>query len=719
MNPIFTAPDRVEVMVTRPFHHGFDYLVPKGMRVQAGDYVTVPFGRSTLLGVVWGAARCDVKADRCKAIIAQHQHVMPMPKAMRDFIDWSAQYNMAETGMVLKMALPMPKAIMQPALETVYAAAQADAGKQTEQRKKVLEALRQRALSADELKYKTGVSAAVLSAMVRAGMIRKEEVLRAPKALHYDFSHSIALHPEQEAAAQELRAQHKFQVTVLDGVTGSGKTEVYFDKIEQLLKEDKGQALVLLPEIALATQWLKRFEQRFGAKPTLWHSSVSLGKRRRNWQAIVNGTARLVVGARSALYLPYADLRLIVVDEEHELSYKQEDGVLYHARDMAVARAKLEDVPIVLVSATPSLESVANVRAKKYHELKLIERYGAHDVPDIDVIDVRQDKPERGAFLSPTLRHHMMKTLGKGHQVMLFLNRRGYAPLLLCRNCGYRFECSHCSSWMVQHQHPPKLECHHCGARRPVPTECPECHETDQLAACGPGVERVREEVESFLPEATIISLTSDMGQLSDAMMDIIDNRVQVIIGTQLLAKGHHFPHLAMVGVVDADLGLHGGDLRASERTYQLLHQLAGRAGREVVAGHVYLQTAHPDHPAMQALAAGDRDAFVALELQQREEAGWPPYGRLAALLFDGPKELEVMQTAMRVVQAAPRCDDVRLLGPAPAPLSKLRNQHRVRVLVKASRDVKLQSYLHGWLSTISFPSSVRLKVDIDPYNFL
>ena len=723
MKPSFTAGQFVEVLVARPFAHGFDYRVPEGMALDVGGYVSVPFGRQQMVGVVWGPARGDVAKEQCKDILAQHEHVPPMTERMRKFIEWTAHYTMAERGMVLKMAVPLPQALTEPAKQVLYGLSGLQPEKLTAQRKAVMDALTLMGpLTATALQEQAGVGASIVSAMVKAGLlIRQERVLRESSAKPWAACHANApaLSVSQQQIAATLKQQQGFQVSLLDGVTGSGKTEVYFDVIEHHLKQADAQILVLLPEIALATQWTDRFRERFGEEPVLWHSSVPMGARKRNWTRVATGAARLVVGARSALYLPFKSLSLVVVDEEHEVSYKQEDGVLYQARDMAVARAKIEQAPIILVSATPSLESVSNVAQGKYQEYRLHSRFGGQDMPTIHRIDLRQDKPERGCFLSPALRQALITVFAAGNQSMLFLNRRGYAPLLLCRHCGYRFACAQCSAWMVKHQHPSRLECHHCGAKQPLPAACPECHATDELVACGPGVERIHEEVSHLLPQARVVSLTSDETMLAQTIRQIIDKQVDIIVGTQLVAKGHHFPHLALVGVVDADLGLAGGDLRASERTYQLLHQLAGRAGREATAGDVYLQTVQPDHPVMQALCEGSRDAFIACEMAQRERGGWPPYGKIVALLFDGPKEADVMRLAQQVARVAPPDPKIRLLGPAPAPLSKLRNQYRVRLLVKAQRDVKLQAYLHQWLSAVTLPSAIRLKVDVDPYNFL
>jgi primosomal protein N' (replication factor Y) len=547
---------------------------------------------------------------------------------------------------------------------------------------------------------------------------------------------------------------------LLDGVTGSGKTEVYYHGIAKAV--DRGQqALVLVPEISLTHQWLERFEKTFGCTPVVWHSRMTPAAKARSWQAVVRGEAQVVVGARSALFLPFAKLGLIVVDEEHDPSYKQEDGVLYHARDMAVARARFENVPIVLVSATPSLETLENVRDGKYRALHLASRFGSAGLPDVRLVDLRERPPERGEFLSPTVKQAMLNTLARGEQVLFFLNRRGYAPLLLCRACGHRFQCSDCSAWLVVHgrseshdhasvashgeplaagvssnaakgtRSPSRsyLSCHHCGYKEPMPKECPNCQaEADKLAPCGPGVERIAEEVRGLFANdvaggrsespPSIITLSSDESITAETWAQIEAGKVDILVGTQMVAKGHHFPRLTLVVVVDADVGLDGADLRAGERTYQMLHQLGGRAGRGELAGQVLVQTYCPEHPVMKALAAHDRDRLMALEARERKAGNWPPFGQLAAILLDGKDEAAVRHAGQMLARTAP--DDARLkvLGPAPAPLSKLRGQYRYRLLIKAQTGIHLQRTLKGWLASQKF-KGVRIKVDVNPYYFM
>ena len=711
----FTQGERVEVLLPRPFAHGFDYIVPDGFTLRVGAYVSVPFGASEMVGVVWGEGGQNVALEKCKAVLQHHHFLPPMADAMRALIDWVADYTLAPIGMVLKMALSVPDAILKPPQETFYSLQHVEAGTLTAARKQVIEALQQTPqLTAHAL----NVSSAILSGMLKAGMLKKhEQVSLAPRPV-YTPRPAPELRDEQRAAAEAIKAAKGFEVFALEGITGSGKTEVYFDAIEALLEQGVGQTLVLLPEIALTTQWMQRFEARFGKLAALWHSSVSAGRRRAIWQAAAAGSAPLVVGARSALFLPYRDLRLIIVDEEHEPSYKQEEGVLYQARDMAVARAKHEDIPVVLCSATLSLETQANCAAEKYTPLYLRERHGDYHEPTPQLIDLRADKPESGKFIAPSLQTAMAQTMAAGHQAMLFLNRRGYAPLLLCRSCGHRFACPNCSAWMVQHVRPARLQCHHCDWRQTTPKACPNCA-SDDLVPCGPGVERIEEEARALFPEARIVTFSSDASALQEQMAQVINGDADLIIGTQMIAKGHHFPNLALVGVIDGDLGLEGGDLRAGERCYQLLHQIAGRAGRESIEGRVFIQTTQPDHPLMQAIAAADREGFMATEMRLREAGSWPPFGRLAGLLLEGFDEAKVRQGALALIQTAPRYAGISYLGPAPAPIARTRNRYRYRILVKAPKNMALPKLLRPWVLGTKLPSGVKLKVDIDPYQFL
>ncbi len=710
----------------------YDYEVPDGLDLRPGMYVAVPLGPREVIGVVWDrdedAPAPKIDPRKLKPVIGVFD-APPMPHVTRRFIDWVAGYTVTSPGGVLRLALRVPSALEPAPMRTAYRLSGNEPPRITPQRARVLEALRETgpelARGTTEIAELAGVGSGVVRGLVEAGALDAVEVPgEAPFAVPDGDTAGPSLTEAQARAAEHLRARigNGFSATLLDGVTGSGKTEVYFEAVAEALRRGR-QALVLLPEIALTPQLLKRFEDRFGAPPAPWHSDLNPKERRRVWRGVAEGRARVVVGARSALFLPYPDLGLIVVDEEHEAAFKQEEGVIYHARDMAVARASLGSLPIVLASATPSLETVVNVEKGRYDRLELPMRHGAATLPDVNVVDLRAQAPERGRWLSPPLVEAVAATLSRGEQAMLFLNRRGYAPLTLCRTCGHRFQCPQCDAWLVEHRFRRELVCHHCGARAPVPRACPECGTEDALVACGPGVERIAEEAAERFPDVRMAILSSDHlhgpAATQEAVGQVTRHEVDLIIGTQVVAKGHHFPELTLVGVVDADLGLTGGDLRAGERTFQLLHQVAGRAGRGEKPGRVLMQTYMPQHKVMQALVAGDRESFYASEIEERELAGMPPYGRLVSLILSAPDATQAYEAGRMLARAVPQADGVRVLGPAPAPIALLRGRHRVRFLVKARRDFAVQRFVRAWLDAVKLPNAVRLAVDVDPQSFL
>jgi primosomal protein N' (replication factor Y) len=713
-------------MLPYPFPGPFDYRVPDGMAPQPGDVVLVPLNRREEVGVVWdGPADASVPDHKLKPVIGIID-TAPMRQDIRRLVDWMAAYTLAPPGDVLAMALRVTRQPTAPSHGWRRADPLPDI-RLTDARQRVLDELaRAEPRGGADLARAAAVSTAVIRGMADAGML-----VAAPLPAILPFSPpdpdhpGATLAPDQAAAAAVLCdavADHAFSVTLLDGVTGSGKTEVYLEAISACLRQHR-QALVLLPEIALSSQWLSRFERRFGVAPAVWHSDLSSRIRRVTWRAVAEGQAPVVVGARSALFLPFPDLGLVVVDEEHETAFKQEDGVVYHARDMAIVRARLCEAPAVLVSATPSLETVANVEAGRYRRLHLPTRHGGATLPRIEAIDMRETPPERGKFLAPALIAAIRQTLAQGEQAMLFLNRRGYAPLTLCRHCGHRMQCPNCTAWLVEHRARQELQCHHCGHAEPIPPECPACGTKHALTPVGPGVERITEEAAAAFPDARRLVMASDTLPGPDAAAGaaraIEAREVDLIIGTQIVAKGWHFPHLTLVGVVDADLGLAGGDLRAAERTVQLLHQVAGRAGRAEAPGRVLLQTFSPEHPVMQALVHGELADFMASEAAARQPGHWPPYGRLAALIVSADTALVADSLARDLGQAAPSGEGVVVLGPAPAPLAILRGRHRRRLLLKTRRDVAVQPILRDWLRKVKVPHGGRVDVDVDPVSFL
>jgi primosomal protein N' (replication factor Y) (superfamily II helicase) len=718
----------VDVLVPVALDHPYSYRVPAEFAVRIGDLVAVPLGPREAVGVVW-ADNVPLKVglhNRLKDIAATLDYP-PLRQELRKFVDWVANYTLTPRGMVLRMALRMGE--LGPERERIAVRlAGPPPQRLTPARRRVLAALEDGLLRTKaEAAKDAGVSVGVIDGLIDEGTLETIALPPEPVARQPDPDYRT---PEftgpQRMAADILRgavAHGGFAVDLLDGVTGSGKTEVYFEAIAETIRKGR-QALVLLPEIALTAQFLDRFAERFGVHPAEWHSELGQRRRARTWSAVAAGDVNVVVGARSALFLPYADLGLIVVDEEHDAVYKQEDGVHYHARDMAVVRARIADIPIVLSSATPSVETIVNARRGRYRRLALAERFGGQHLPAIEPIDLRREGPPRGRFIAPRLAGAVKTVLERGDQALLFLNRRGYAPLTLCRACGFRFNCPNCDAWLVDHRFKRQLVCHHCGFATQPPPACPKCKAVDSLVACGPGVERLEEETAALFPDRRVLVLSSDLitsiERMREEFREIEEGRVDIVIGTQLIAKGHHFPRLNLVGVVDADLGLGSGDPRASERTFQLLHQVIGRAGREEGHGIGYLQTHQPEHPVMHALITQDREAFYNSEIAGRDRLAYPPFGRLASLLVTGEDKHATEGFARKLALGAPRNDDVRVLGPAEAPLAVVRGRHRYRLMVKSARNFDLSGYLRDWLAVAPKPrGGIKLEVDVDPQSFL
>jgi primosomal protein N' (replication factor Y) (superfamily II helicase) len=704
-----------------------DYRVPDDMHVEPGTVLVAPLGPRQLLGVAWEPERLptdEVGDNRLRPIVGTLD-VAPIAAPLRRLAEWTADYYLAPLASVLRMIMPSSSALEGPRQLTEYRPTGLVPDRMTPQRLKALATLEGRQGTVRELADHAGVSDAVMRGLVNAGALEAVAVeadrpLACPDP---DFAPPDLSEEQTEAARSLCAAIGKgFDPVLLDGVTGSGKTEVYFEAIAEALRQDK-QTLVLLPEIALTEPFLKRFEARFGCAPVAWHSDLRSSQRRRAWRAIASGEAKVTVGARSALFLPYANLGLIVVDEAHEPSFKQEDGVQYHARDVAVMRGKFEDIPVILSSATPAIETRHMVEIGRYREVTLSSRYAGASMPEMRAIDLTQDPPPRGRWLAPTLVAELEANLERGEQSLLFLNRRGFAPLTLCRHCGHRFQCPNCTAWMVEHRLMHRLACHHCGHVMPPPKACPECGEQDSLVACGPGVERIADEVAALFPEARRAIVTSDTiwspARAAEFVGSMEAGAIDIVIGTQLVTKGYHFPNLTLVGVVDADLGLAGGDLRAAERSFQQIQQVAGRAGRGDKPGRVLVQTHEPDAPVIAALVSGDAPGFYAAETEARRDAAMPPFGRLAAIIVSAESSADAEAVARRIGHASPKVDGMAVFGPAPAPLAMLRGRHRQRLLVHAARSLDVQDVIRDWLAGIEWSSKVRVAVDVDPYSFL
>ena len=714
-----------EVLLPLALDGPYSYRVPEGMALEAGSYVIVPLGPRQMIGVVW-ALKDKAETDKKLRDVAEVFDMPPLSEAHRRFVDWLSAYYLEPAGNVLRMVLRSPGAFEGPREQIAYRATESAPKRMTPQRARVLEIAREGfAMRAAELAEAAGVGTSVIKALAKDGALEAVALPALKRFPEPDLNAGgYALSKDQQAAAEALRAvvaQRSHKVMLLDGVTGSGKTEVYFEAMAAALASG-GQVLLLLPEIALTQPFIARVERRFGCEPAQWHSDLRPRERERVWRGVADGTAKIVVGARSALFLPWKKLKLIVVDEEHESAYKQDDGVPYHARDMAVLYGSIGKFPVVLSSATPSLETLVNVDRGRYGVVRLTDRHGRPELPEIGLIDMKRVTSEPGTWISPPLFDAVNETLAQGDQALLFLNRRGYAPLTLCRGCGHRLECPNCAASLVEHRFRRQLMCHHCGHLEPMPRECPSCHTEGKMVPVGPGVERLAEEAALRFPEARIAILSSDLSRgtlLRDAIRDVEEGQFNLVIGTQLVAKGHHFPHLTLVGVVDADLALESSDPRGGERTWALMAQVAGRAGRGAKPGRALVQTYLPEHPLMQALKKGDRDSYLNQEKAIRENAGLPPYGRLAAIIISGNDAAETERFARSLGLNAPLADGITVLGPAAAPIAMVRGRHRFRFLVKAGRDVNLQAFLRLWLKGVKPKGSLALQVDVDPYNFL
>ena len=711
----------------------YDYLAPaEGPAPAPGSFVLVPFGPQSRIGIIWDEPRGPEKPvdpAKLKTIIGVLD-APPLPELSLRFAEWIASYTLAPLGMVVRMMMSAREVFepQKPRFGVAIVEGAPEPPRLTPARKRVLEVAADGLIRAKSvLAHEAACTASVVDGLIAAGCLVEAAIPEKRCPVPDPHHRRIEFTEDQERAVMSLRAAvdgGTFSVTLLDGVTGSGKTEVYYEAVARALEKGR-QALIMLPEIALTSQFMGRFADRFGCPPVEWHSALSSPERARIWRAVASGEARVVVGARSALFLPYDDLGLIVVDEEHDPGFKQDDRVHYQARDMGVVRASLGRFPVVLASATPSIESHVNARTGRYAHLVLPGRFSGTELPEIEAIDLRREPPDKGRWLAPSLVTAIAETMSRGQQSLLFLNRRGYAPLTLCRKCGHRFECPQCTAWLVEHRFRRKLNCHHCGFSLPIPEKCPSCGSPETLAACGPGVERVAEEVAERFPEARIALLSSDLIPGLNEMRQVIETierkEVDIIIGTQIVAKGHHFPDLNLVGIVDGDLGLaQGADPRAGERTFQLLHQVTGRAGRAFVRGRGLIQTHLPEHPVMAAIIEGDRETFLEREIMQRQAGLLPPYGRLAALIVSSADKDAAALIARDIAHRAPPAEQVRILGPAEAPISVIRGRHRWRLLAKAPREIDLQNYLRAWLSRLPpFKGDIRLSVDIDPYSFL
>ncbi|WP_341764600.1 primosomal protein N' [Candidatus Tisiphia endosymbiont of Beris chalybata] len=640
-----------------------DYYVPAELKLIVGDLVVVPFRNKELTAIVW---ELDVKlsgaSNKIKSIKQKAPLEFRLNQEILKLMRWAANYYMAELGSIAKLVLPVD-------------------------------------ISEGPIKVKT-------------------------QEINLDFSLPPLLPTQQKAL---LQATTTSKPSIIKGVTGSGKTEIYFHLITNYLKQGK-QILIMLPEIALSQQIISRFIERFNFHPIIWNSTVTKAQKKMILRGVLSNDVRVIIGARSSLFLPYNNLGLIIIDEEHDSSYKQEEGILYNARDCAVLRSTLTKGPgdsptlkVVLCSATPSIETIYNANQGKYQLIELLNRYLEATLPEIQIIDMRKEKLPKNSYLSNELITAIHKNLVNKEQVLLFLNRRGYSPLLLCKLCGYRFTCNFCSAWLVVHKLSKKLECHHCGYQTRIHHSCPSCLKEDSLTICGPGVEKIEEETRYLFPKQEIAMFSKDSSQKPDRIRELLHkmehSKIDILIGTQMITKGYHFPNLTLVGIIDADLGnINNGDLSSTERNYQLLHQVGGRAGREGKKGLVLLQTYYPDNIIFNYIKNGDNQ-FWQYELETRAAHNMPPFTKMASILLSGKDEYKVLEVARQLVTIAPK-STARILGPSRALMSKLAGKYRYRILIIAEKQFNLQKLLIVWLSSTKIPSYCHLKIDIDPKSF-
>ena len=738
--------NEVAVLVSGPFNEPFDYSVAsKKDGVCVGQVVLVPFGKRKNVGIIVGEGTRTIPKEKLKRIEEIYE-INPIPQPSIELINFLANWYCVYKGLVLKMVLSPVEAITSSEYRKVYKSKFQDSDeieeinkhKITSKRKLILDFLfkSKQAVFQEDLIDNTGVSKSILKDMTKKNLIVEELVkkqaysnLKVPNYNKIKFEINKLLNSEQKNAVEKINVsikKKKPDCFLLDGVPGSGKTETYFQTVKTCLDEGK-QILILLPEISLTPDWEKRFHQSFSFAPLVWHSGITKTKKKQIWLSALNSSAGVIVGARSALMLPILNLGLIIVDEEHDPAFKQEEGVRYNARDMAIYKAIRSSVPIVLASATPSLETYHNMKIGKYIHLTLPKRATGAALPDIKLIDLKANTPERGKWISSVLTNEIKSKLDNREQSLLFLNRRGYAPLTICNSCGNKIKCVNCETWLVEHRSQNTLVCHHCGYTKRISNTCDICGAEGQIKACGPGVERIEEEINQLFPEAKLTVLSSDTMKSQKTLVKTLEkiknNKVDIIIGTQMIAKGHDFPDLKLVGIIDSDVGLSGGDLRASERSFQLLQQVSGRSGRHSIdeqdKGVVFLQTYDNENPIIRAIAKNNRDDFFEKELSSRKNANMPPFGRLAAIILSSKYERKLDGFASELLRVAPLFKNVKIFGPAPAPLYFLRGKYRRRFLIKSDKTVNIQDVLLNWTNKIKTPHNVKLTIDIDPFSFM
>lgn len=734
---MFKSGDIVKVLIPNVINTGYDYRLTSDADI--GAFVRCSVMNRQYIGVIIGNGDSNLDQSKIKPIL----EVCNLGHLSKNDIDWiykMADWTLMTPGAVLRLIVNVPDAFNPPTIEQLYSFNFDKSIKITDARQAVCDAFQSNdndAMSVNDIKNIAHVSQSVIKTMIKNGILTpSDKRLKNAESFNYKYcdTGTVTLNDEQKFAADTIAdalKQNSFSVHLLDGITGSGKTQVYFDSVLHAYNMGKS-VLLMMPEIALTAQFISRFEKRFGAPPVVWHSNLTSARRREIWRGVANGNIKIIVGTRSALFLPWQNLGLIVIDEEHDTSYKQEDMGNYHARDMAILRAKIANFPVILASATPSIETLYNVALGKYKRLRLMSRFGGAELPTIKTIDMRTEHPESYKIdtnsdqeipgnLSPQLCEEISHTLAQHQQIMLFINRRGFAPIVQCKKCGWVAQCPDCSVGLTYHKRIDKLLCHMCGKTAVLPNICPQCG--NEVSMRGAGLEKIQQEVSVKFPTVRTELVSSDTIMSREALERLVtkmeNNEIDIIIGTQILAKGHHFPNLTLVGVVDADMGLFGTDFRASEHTFQQLFQVAGRAGRGKIPGQVLLQTYQPEHPVIKAICAGKRDEFIASDMESRKNAKMPPYGQLIAVIVEADKEQTLKKYCEQLSNAAPILHGGKIMGPIAAQIYQIRNWYRMRFLVAGPQNANLQPIVRNWLNKIKQPVNVRIKIDVNPQNFM
>ncbi len=651
---------KIPILFPKIFDYPFTYKNEISESLSPGDFVKAPFGSNEITGVVWTYEQKTKKKFKIKKIL-EKINVKKLNSPMIKFLSWFSKYNLVPLGMSLRMCLLNKDVI-------------------------------KKSFSEEFNKFK----------------IKKK-------------NNKFLLNTEQKKALHFMRnIGDNYNVVVLEGVAGSGKTLVYFERVRDLL--DKGfQALILLPEIALTNQFRRRFKEFFGTDPAIWHSGTTKKNKSIIWKGISEGKIKVVIGARSSLFLPFKNLGIIIVDEEHDVSYKQDEGVSYNARDMAVARASFENIPINLITSIPSIETYNNIVNKKYYTIKLEKRYKEASLPNVEIINLHSETLKKDSWIANKTLSKVNEHLNRGDQVLFFLNRRGYAPYVICKKCGYKFQCPNCTVNLNFHRKLNRLLCHHCGHKSLLSRLCKDNKKCD-LLFCGPGVERVFYELKKIYPNKKIEIFSSDTlvkNQLTNILLKKVEKKkIDILVGTQLLSKGFHFPKLNCIVVVDSDFSSHGYDLRSAEKNVQLYYQLSGRAGREGDSSTIYFQTYTPDDEILLNISKNNPHAFLQKELLLRKEKKLPPFYRLVSLIISGKNESLIMKFATNIKSKLPKINEVDILGPVLAPITRLRKKYRCRILIRYPKNLFMQKYLSQSLNEIKMVSGIKLEVDVDPINF-